>query len=204
MSVQERASKQTKLVTVDDVQSMPDVPGMQLEINEGILVQVPGASVAHHLIVMAIVRLLDGFVSDQNLGYIFPDGVAYILQRDPDVLRIPDVSFLELDRLSEGAELEGYWQGAPDLAVEVVSPHDNAYDLHDKVHQYLESGTRLVWVVWPGRLSVSVHSADGSGKELTIDESIDGGDVLPGFSAPVARFFESLAAHRGSLESNEK
>jgi Uma2 family endonuclease len=197
MSVRERASSNARQVTAEDLRNMPDEPGMQFEINEGILVQVPGASFGHHLVVMAILRLLDAFVTERDLGYVMPDGFAYLLRREPDVLRIPDVSFMAKERVPANARIEGYWHGAPDLAVEVVSPGDDADELHDKVRQYLEAGTRMVWVAWPKWSSISVHVEVGQSTELIHDAILDGGDVLPGFSVLVADIF----AQRNALDA---
>lgn len=196
MSVGERASSHARHVTAEDVWNMPEVPGMQLEINGGILIQVPGASFGHHLVVMAILRLLDAFVREHELGYVMPDGFAYLLHRDPDVLRIPDVSFMAIERMPQDIRLEGHWHGAPDLAVEVVSPGDDADELHDKVRQYLEAGTGMVWVAWPKWSSIAVHTEIGQSTELIHDAILDGGDVLPGFSVLVADIFRELSAFR--------
>ena len=189
MSVRERASSHERHVTAEEVWNMPEVPGMQLEINDGVLMQVPGRSFGHHLVVVAILRLLDAFVLEHDLGYVMPDGFGYVLSREPDVLRIPDVSFMATERVPGDARLEGYWHGAPDLAIEVVSPGDDANELHDKVRQYLEAGARMVWVFWPKRSSVSVHTEAGLSRELIHDAILDGGDVLPGFSVLVAEIF---------------
>jgi Uma2 family endonuclease len=84
---------------------------------------------------------------------------------------------------------EGFWPLAPDLAIEVVSPNDRADEVHSKVHEYLEAGTRLVWVLWPRRRSVTVHDADGLVRELDPEQYLDGDDTLPGFSVRVADLF---------------
>ena len=123
------------------------------------------------------------------MGLVLNDGVGYILDRDPDLLRIPDVSFIAWARVPDEDIPEGFWPGAPDLAVETVSPHDRANDVHDKVREYLESGTRLVWVLWPKPRSVTAHTPDGVTRELDSDDELLGGDVLPGFRVQVAELF---------------
>ena len=207
MSIRDRSTVQSSVVTAEELLMMSEGPGLQFEIDEGKLIEVPGAGLAHHLIVMAIVRLLDAFVTEHDLGYVLPDGMAYLLSREPDTLRIPDVSFIHRDVLADVSDLEGYWHGAPDLAVEVVSPNDNAYELHDKVQQYLEAGVAIVWVVWPSRRSVSVHFEDSRSIEILEHGDLEGQEVLPGFSTPVSVIFDqalSAVSDRESAGEEEK
>ena len=117
------------------------------------------------------------------------DGVVYLLDRRPDLVRIPDVSFVSWERVPERGVPEGFWPGAPDLAVEVVSSNDRAEDVRDKVREYLASGTRLVWVLWPKHQSVTIYAAGGATRDLGLDAEQDGGDVLAGFRTPVADLF---------------
>jgi Uma2 family endonuclease len=78
----------------------------------------------------------------------------------------------------------------PNLAVEVVCPTDRVEDVHRKVDQYLESGIRLVWILWPQTHTVRIYVADETTRELGPDDTLDGGDVLPGFSVRVGELFE--------------
>lgn len=89
--------------------------------------------------------------------------------------------------------LEGFVPFAPDLAVEIVSPNDRAYEIYDKVRQYLEGGTRLVWVVWPRHRSLTVFTSDGTVGELREGDKLDGGDMIPGFGVQVAEIFSAVA-----------
>lgn len=139
-----------------------------------------------------ILRLLDPFVLAHGLGEVFADGVGYILARGPDLVRIPDVSFIARERLPAGVVPEGFIPGAPDLAVEIVSPGDRAEEIYGKVREYLGAGTRLVWVVWPRYRAVTAYTPDGQVRELGQDDELDGGDVLPGFQARVAELFGAI------------
>jgi Uma2 family endonuclease len=178
-----------QLVTVEELWTLPEKPGVRYELVAGELVEVPAASVLHGLIAALVYDLIRAFLREHNLGLVLNDGVGYILDRDPDLLRIPDVSFIAWARVPEEGIAEGFWPGAPDLAAEIVSLHDRAVDVHDKVREYLESGTRLVWVLWPKRRSVTAHTPDGITRELNSDDELLGGDVLPGFRARVAELF---------------
>lgn len=175
-------------MTAEALWELPEKGGVRYELLEGEVVEVPGAGALHSLIVLLVSKLLDRYASEEDLGLVLPDGSAYILSRHPDLLRIPDVSFVSWDRVPEEGVPEGFWHTAPDLAVEVVSPHDRAEDIHDKVHEYLGAGCRLVWVLWPRRRTVSAYSPDGM-REIGPDNILDGGEVLPGFQVRVADLF---------------
>jgi Uma2 family endonuclease len=187
MSVKQR-------VTAEELWEMPEVPGKRLELADGELVEIPGAGALHTMIVFALARLLEDFVRQHDLG--LPDGLAYVLRRGPDHVRIPDVSFVAWERVPEEGIPEGFWEGPPTLAVEVVSPHDLAEDFYERVQDYLESGVCQVWVLWPRRRSVSIYRTDADTRELGPDARLDGGDALPGFSVRVSDLFE-VGVRRG-------
>ena len=181
-----------QLLTAEQLWTLPDVPGKRFELVKGELIEVPGAGAVHGLIVGVIYHLLAAFVAGRELGYVFGDGVGYVLARDPDLVRIPDASFVARERVPAGGVPEGFWPFAPDVAVEVVSPHDRADDVHSKVREYLEAGTRLVWVVWPRHRAVTAYTGDGQAREWRGDDELDGGDVLPGFRVRVAELFAAI------------
>ncbi len=181
----------TQWMTAEELWEMPEAPDRRYELVDGELIEVPGATGLHALIVGQLFLLLQAFARDSDLGVAFPDGAAFILRRGPDHVRIPDVSFISWDRVpAEGVPGEGYMPVAPDLAVEIVSPGDQADDIHDKVRQYLESGVRLVWVLWPKTGTVSVHVPGGASRELGPEDELDGGQVLPGFRVRVSELFD--------------
>jgi Uma2 family endonuclease len=180
----------TQLLTAEDLYAMPDVPGKRFELVKGELVEVPTAAYPHAQLVRALQRLLDRFTVEHRLGEVFGDGLGYIIARDPDVVRVPDVSFIAGERLPDEG-IQGFVPFAPDLAVEIVSPGDRAEEVYGKVREYLAAGTRLVWVFWPKYRAVSVHAPGEPTRELGPDDELDGGDLLPGFRASIAALFES-------------
>ncbi len=182
-------STTTGRLTAEELWAMPDVPGKQLELVNGEIVTVSGAGVLHGLIVETVMHLLRQIVRAGNLGLVLPDNTGYLLRRDPDLVRIPDTSYVSWDRVPPEGIPQGFLPGAPDLAVEVVSPNDPAQEIFTKVHEYLETGTRMVWILWPENRSVTLYGPDGSIRELGPDEVLEGGDVLPGFSTQVSTFF---------------
>jgi Uma2 family endonuclease len=178
------------LMTAEDLWAMPEVPGKRFELVRGELVEVSGAGGVHSFVARLLFRLLDTFVLSRGLGEVIQDGLGYIVLHDPDIVRIPDLSFVSAGRVPKEGLPVAYWPVAPDLAVEVVSPNDRAEDVHKKILEYLEGGTRLVWVLWPDTRSVTAHAADGSIRELGPDDELDGGDVLSGFRVRVGDLFD--------------
>lgn len=113
---------------------------------------------------------------------------GYTLRQGPDTVRGPDVSFVFRPRV-EGRG-SGFPVGAPDIAVEVVSPSDTAAELARKVAEYLAAGSQKVWVVYPSVRQVLVHRADGSVLSYGGDDVITDEELLPGFSLPLSEIFE--------------
>ncbi|MGQ0570746.1 MAG: Uma2 family endonuclease [Armatimonadota bacterium] len=108
---------------------------------------------------------------------------------DPERVRGPDVAFVSSSRLPEGGLPEGYLEGDPDLAVEVLSSSDNPVDIQQKVRDFLETGARLVWVIAPKARTVTVYRADGSARLLRDQEVLEGEEVLPGLTISLAEVF---------------
>ena len=133
-------------------------------------------------------RSLDAYVVAHRLGRVRPE-YGYLLESDPDTVRAPDVSFVRTDRLSPGGPVPGYYRGAPDFAVEVVSPHDRYSEVRAKVREYLAAGTAMVVVVDPEDRTVSVYRSGRDPLELSETDTIDGEDVVPGWTMPVRDIF---------------
>ncbi len=112
------------------------------------------------------------------------------LPGDPKRVRAPDVAFVSSSRLPEGRLPQGLLSGAPGLAVEVLSPTDNPLEVQQKVRDYLDAGSRLVWVVAPQAKTVTVYRGDGSARLLREREHLEGEDVLPGLMVPLAEIFQ--------------
>jgi Uma2 family endonuclease len=133
---------------------------------------------------------IESFCRSQCLGWAFPEGTSFqCFPDDPDKVRRADVSFIRFGRLPKEQPPEGHIRLAPDLAVEVVSPNDLAYDVDSKVEDYLQAGVRLVWVVNPVARTVRVHRPDGPGATLRADDELTGGEVLPGFRCLIRELF---------------
>jgi Uma2 family endonuclease len=115
---------------------------------------------------------------------------GFRLRTNPDTVRAPDVAFVRRERVPARGTQRGYFEGAPDLAVDVISPNDLYTEVDEKVEEWLEHGTRPVFVVNPRRETVAIHRTDGSVRVLTVEDTLDGEDVLPGWTLPVRDIFE--------------
>lgn len=121
-----------------------------------------------------------------SLGTVVAAETGFRLAHNPDTVRAPDVAFVRADR--PGPD-RGYYPGAPDLAVEVLSPDDRPGYVRDKVAEWLEAGTRAVWVVDPRTRAVVVHEPGGEPRKYGEADTLPGGEVLPGFELAVAEVF---------------
>jgi len=142
----------------------------------------------HGMIAASIAALLREFVKPRRLGVVLGAETGFKITQDPDTVRAPDVAFIRADRIGEKLP-KGYFPGAPDLAVEVLSPDDRAGEVFEKVQNWLDAGCTAVWVVDPKSQTVTVYDAARNAVVLKATQTIDGGDLLPGFSSPVAEFF---------------
>jgi Uma2 family endonuclease len=180
---------QDKLYTVQDLLNMPD-DGKIYELHNGVLVEVPGSRVQQAQLAMWIGHLLLIFIDQQGLGGIVigPDGTAELNEFNT---RIPDVSYISRER-AQKQDKHSYLDGAPDLAVEVVSPSNSAPEMQQRAGEYLGFGARLVWIVNGEKRTIDVYRSDGTRTVLTAKDVLDGGDVLPGLQLPVQRIFERI------------
>ncbi len=177
------------LVTAEAFSEMPDPPDKLIELVDGEVIELPPMGFLAGLVKMNLLKIVDHFVKHHDLGMVLP-GVGCMLKRGPDTVRAPQMSFIEQDRVPKRDAMDWFIEAPPALAAEVISPHDLAYDLHDKVMDYLGAGTRQVWVFWPSQRAVTVYHPDGHARELGPEAMPDGSDELPGFRVRVADLFE--------------
>ena len=162
------------------------------ELVRGYIRMMTPASAVHGLVSATVVRLLSTYVWRHRLGVCFADSTGYSLPNLPNTVRAPDASFVRADRLPPAGVTGGFLQLAPDLAVEVLSPSESATALAEKLADYRVAGTPLVWLIDPASRTVAVISANDS-TTLGVDETLTGGEVVPGFACDVAELFEGLA-----------
>ncbi len=173
--------------TVEDVNRLNNHENRLYELVDGILVE-KTMGFEESVIAMTIGRLIGIFVDPLGLGVVAGEGGT--IQLDVNLVRIPDVMFISLERLP-GGEIpdEAIPLLVPDLAVEVISRSNTPKEMNDKLKEYFEKGVRLVWYVRPRTRVVDVYTAPDRFTRLTASMRLDGGDVLPGFSVQVAELF---------------
>jgi len=164
-----------------------DVPHKSTELVRGVLVVREPSGGWHGHLSQRLGFLLGQHVYPQQSGMLFGQDTGFLIERDPDTVRAPDLAFVAAARAATIGR-HGYVPFAPDLAVEILSPGDRPGDMLEKVAQWLTAGTRLVWVIDPDRGNARVHRADGSIDIVPGSGALDGEDVLPGFSCRLADF----------------
>ena len=168
------------------------------ELVHGEIIREPPPGEAHGWIAGNVFGPLWWFVREHRLGRVYSTEAGFVLARDPDTVRAPDVAFVSAERLDAEVRRGPYFERAPDLAVEVVSPSNRQRELRAKIRELLAAGSRAVWVIDPSSRTVTVHRPDpapgpvpGRRPEiLTETDTVDGGPAVPGFRLPVREIFE--------------
>lgn len=176
-------------MTAEELLRMPD-DGFRYELIRGELKKMVPAGSNHGRIAVNVAVHLAQHVKANQLGIVYAAETGFVLALDPDTVRAPDVAFVRQERIEEVGEVEGYWPGAPDLAVEVISPGDLYTEVEEKVFTWLEAGTCLVVVVDPRRRTVAVYRGKESIRILTAGEMLRGGEVVSGWEVAVEELFQ--------------
>lgn len=174
-------------VTVEQMEAMPG-GGKGYELVSGELVEVPPPAFEHSGIGATLTGELYAHVKPLGLGRVLVQSHV-VLDRARELVRVPDVAFVRAERVPKGESRRRYFDGAPDLAVEVVSPSDSFRAVQNKAMEYLSAGTRLVWIVEPVGRTVTVYEPGGRSRVLTVADTLSGADVIPGFGLPVRAIF---------------
>jgi len=159
------------------------------ELVKGELITMNPAGGEHGRLAMSLGAALWNFARPRKLGEVFGAETGLFIERDPDTVRAADVMFVSNERLARMSDLTGFLTVAPDLAVEVVSPHDYWGAVEEKVAEYLAADVRLVCVVSPKTKSVHVYRPGNEVLRLSGDDELSGADVLPGFALKVSELF---------------
>ena len=176
-----------KLITAEELLMMPRVDGHRYELLRGVLVEKMATGDPHGVAVSLITIVLGAYTVPNGYGVPRSGEPGYRLERDPDTVRAPDVAWIAPGRIPPGTQ--GYPELAPDLAVEVKSPGNSYAELAAKAGMWLSYGSREVWVADPERVTITVYRPYQEPLTLGEDDTLAGGDLLPGFSTPVWRLF---------------
>lgn len=181
-------TRTTTLMTADDLLALPQ-DGFRYELIEGELRKMEPAGFFHGISGIDLTEYLNRYVRENDLGRVTMAETGFRIEGDPDTVLAPDIGFVARENLPEKLSRRGFFLGAPDLAVEIVSPSETMDDVDEKVGKYLDAGTKLVWIIRPMRRRIEVHRANGESLFLTDKDVLDGEDVVPGFQLPVSRIF---------------
>ena len=187
----ELPSARRTLLTAEDLWKQTD-DSYRYELVKGVIHRMPPAGFEHGIRTSEIGSLLTVHVKKHKLGYVCCAETGFKISQNPDTVRAPDAAFVRqaaIDECDEGGIPRGYWEGAPDLAVEVISPSDTYTEVAEKVDEWLNAGCAMVWVLNPRRETVEVYR---SPKDITVlhgDDTLDGEDVIEGFQCQVRDLF---------------
>jgi Uma2 family endonuclease len=179
------------LITAEQLMRMPH-DGHRYGLVSGELRRKSPPDLIHAIVLSAMDELLRGYARTHNLGVVGGGDAGFLLARDPDTVRGPDVAFIRKERLAANPPSHAFWPGAPDLAVEILSPSDRPREVREKVNAWLQAGVKMAWVVDPDRRTVAVHRPATDIETLAENADLDGQDVLPGFRCRVADLFLGL------------
>jgi len=171
------------LVTAEEVQRI-SLPGKVTELVRGRLIVREPPGTHHGAIAANLAYHLSDFVRRHGSGAIFAQDTGFKIASDPDSVRAPDVAFVARERTGL-IRSRGYAELAPDLLAEILSPDDQPAEVLAKVADWLAAGTKIVWVIDPDRRETRVYRRDGTLTVLGSEASLEGEDVLPGFSSPL-------------------
>lgn len=180
----------TALINADELLALPTGMGKRYELVAGELRVMSPSGWRHGKVVSNLHAKLASFVRQRNLGIMFGAETGFRLAADPDTVRAPDIAFIALQNVPAKMPDEGFWPGAPDLAVEVLSPGDRTGEVNEKIDAWLAAGCAAVWVVDPKLETVAIYHSRTNVQVRTAGEVLEGGTVVPEFSAAVDELFQ--------------
>ena len=178
----------TTKLTLEEFLQLPEEPGKRFELDRGELIVEPSPTFRHNAIRFRIARHLQDFVREHQLGHVT---VENDFRLGPDIVRNPDVAFVATEALRRMNVDRSPIEGVPDLAIEVVSESNLAQDMLTKVHQYLDSGAKAVWVFYPNLKVVQIHDRQGT-REIAAPASLEDKTVFRGqsYTLPLTPIFD--------------
>jgi len=179
----------TTHTTADELLALPMGMGQRYELVAGALRVMSPAGWRHGEVAVNVTTILSSYIRQHKLGRGFAAETGFRLERDPDTVRAPDYAFIARQNLPITDPTEAFWPGAPDLAVEVLSPGDTSGEVSEKVAAWLTAGCMAVWVIDPKLQTVTIYESRTNVRILTAGATVVGEPVLPGFSCAVEEIF---------------
>jgi Uma2 family endonuclease len=195
MSIRENTvmkTPETKVWTDAEFMALPD-DGNRYELVKGELINMGNSGALHGYIAIILSAALFALVTSRKLGVLLDSSTAFTMKNGNK--RSPDIAFFAKERLQGLEELPtGFLEGAPDLVVEILSLGSTIAEIEDKIVEYFANGTRLLWVISPGQHYVLVYRSGYEPQRLlTSGDFLEGEEVVPGFTFPVADLFHKLS-----------
>ncbi len=181
-------SATTQTMTADELFLMKD-DGFRYDLVKGELRKISPAGSEHGAIIVRLTVALGQYVEENDLGEVFAAETGFKLASNPDTVLGPDLAFVSNEKIPPTGIPVKFWSGAPDLAVEVISPGNTRREIEEKIEEYLASGVPLVWIINPKHRTVIIHRANIEPVMLVESDTLDGGNILPGFQYSIARLF---------------
>jgi Uma2 family endonuclease len=175
-------------MTAAEFARLPNEDGYRHELVRGRIVRSPGPGGMHGEVEAHLVWVLKQYLQRYPVGRLLSGGASYVLERGPDTVRGPDISFISEERV-RGDRLPETWPDyAPDLVIEILSPSNRPRQMAERRADLFRAGCREIWILAPRRTTVTIHRADGTEIELRAADVVTS-DLLPGFRSPVAALF---------------
>ena len=175
------------LLTTADLAALPE-DGTRHDLVEGELVEVSRPKYRHGRVQGRLGALVGHFIYTHNLGDAITEA-GFILDHNPDIVRGPDFAFVAAARTLPYDDQDRYFEGAPDLVVEIVSPNDMAIEVRERIDHYFTAGCRLIWIIHPLFKTIEVHRPNNTVSVLRENDILDGEAVISGLRIPVADLF---------------
>ncbi|MGE5754374.1 MAG: Uma2 family endonuclease [Planctomycetaceae bacterium] len=184
------ATTQIALVTAEQFMEM-DLGDGNFELVRGEVIRVSPGDCEHGFVCAMIAFILIGYGKQSGYGRVMSNDSPVRTERNPDTVRGADVMFYSHARLQKSRPMPKLPNVAPDLTVEVYSPSNRPSEIIGKVHEYLNAGVLMVWVVHPERRNVVIYRPDDPTPTiLTENDVLEDLPELPGFRCSVSEFFE--------------
>lgn len=181
---------QQRVYTAEDLLRMAD--GKRYELINGELIEMAPTNITHGVLTARLSYFIAQYSYATKSGIVVAAETGFKVSTDPETVIAPDIAYISVVRAQPLTEKFG--EIAPDLAVEVVSPGNSAGELREKVDLFFKAGTRQVWIVYPKLQTVDVYTSATSVRILTRQDTLDGADVLPGFTLPLEELFSVLGS----------